>query len=452
MSDVSKTPLAIVALATLLSLVVFTAPLTTLDAMTVSLGLGPAQQAWVMSGMPLGAACGLLTAGALGDTQGRRRTFVGGLALTALASVGAALSQSGPGLIAMRILQGLGSAGIMACGLGLLGQIYEGEARRRAAAIWAAGLGAGVAIGPILASALLSVGGWRADHWVIALAAGALALMAAMRLPESPRSQHRVDLRGSLWLILGLGCLLSALTEARVGSKGLVILLLGGSVILLMLFLRTERRVANPILRLDLFAQRPFAGATLAAFASGAGVLALMSMVPTVLVRGMGQTPFAAAVVLLAWSAFTVIAALNAHHLPLRWGARQRIIGAIAGCAAGQGLMLVAIPGASWVLLLPGLLLAGVSNGVLNAALGHEAVQSVPPERAAMGSAANNTARYLGSALGIALISMLMAGRDDTGFFAGWRDSVVITVAFSLLGIVAMIWIARIGKEQATPL
>lgn len=447
-----KAPLAIVALATLLALVVFTVPLTTLDAMTADLGLSPAQQAWIMSGMPLGAACGLLTAGALGDTQGRRRTFVGGLWLTALASVAAALTHSAPGLIVMRIVQGLGSAGIMACGLGLLGQIYDGEARRRAAAIWAAGLGAGVAIGPILAAGLLPLGGWQTGHWAIAVVSAALALMASSHLPESPSSAHPLDIRGSIWLVLGLGCLLSALTEARLGSTGLVCALLAAALVLLVLFVRGERRVANPILRLDLFSHAPFTGATLAAFSSGAGVLALMSMVPTVLVRGLGQTPLTAAFVLLAWSAFTAISALNAHLLPEQWGARPRVIGAIAGCTLGQGLMLFALPGANWMMLLPGLLIAGVSNGVLNAALGHEAVQSVPLDRAAMGSAANNTARYLGSALGIALISVLIAGRENAHFFTGWRDAVLMTVAFSLVGMVAMLWVARIGARRGSAL
>ncbi|OOY08233.1 MFS transporter [Thioclava sp. F36-7] len=438
-----KAPLAIVALATLLSLVVFTLPLTTLEAMTAALGLGPAQQAWIMSGMPLGAACGLLIAGAFGDTLGRRRTFVGGLWLTALASVAAALAPTGLFLIVARVVQGLGSAGIMACGLGLLGQIYEGEPRRRAAAIWAAGLGAGVALGPILAAALLPIGGWPAGHWAIALAATILALSASARLPESPRSPHRVDLTGGLLLMLGLGCLLSALTELRLGAFGVVGLLALGALAFLALFLRTERRAPNPILRLDLFAHAPFTGATLAAFASGAGVLALMSLVPTVLVRGMGQTPLTAAFVLLAWSALTAIAALNAHRLPARWTSRQRVIGGIVGCGVGQALMLLATPAASWAILVPGLLIAGVSNGILNAALGHEAVQSVPPERAAMGSAANNTARYLGSALGIALISILIAGRDGERFFAGWHEAVVMSTLFSGLAVFAMLGLAR---------
>ncbi|MFD2175047.1 MFS transporter [Rhodobacter lacus] len=431
-------PLVIVAAATCLSLVVFTQPLTTLDAMTRALALGPAEQAWVMSAMPLGAACGLLTAGALGDTTGRRRTFLGGLWLTAVASVAAALSVNGPMLIAMRILQGLGSAGIMACGLGLLGQVYHGAARQQAAAIWAAGLGAGVALGPILASLLLGLGGWPAMHWLIAVASAALALAAGARLPESPRTGARVDLLGSLVLMLGLGALLYALTEARLGATLAVGMIAAAGLVLIAVFICIERHVANPILRVDLFGRIDFLGATLAAFASGAGVLALMSLVPTVLVRGFGETPFEAALILLAWSAVTVFAALATGYLPRGLSARHRAIGAILGCTLGQLLLLRAGPGAGWAAVLPGLFVAGISNGLLNTALGHAAVATVPPERAAMGSAANNTARYLGSALGIALVSVLIAGREGADFFAGWRLGVLASAGLSLVGVLAL--------------
>lgn len=445
----SNLPLAIVALATCLALVVFTAPLTTLEAMTGALALSPAQQAWVMSGMPLGAACGLLTAGAFGDTLGRRRTFLGGLWLTAISSVVAALAWNGTALIAMRVVQGLGSAGIMACGLGLLGQVYSGTARRRASAIWAAALGGGVAVGPLIASGFLGTGGWQAIHWLSALVSALLAASAGGHLPESPRSDRKVDLPGSALLILGLGCLLSALVELRIGSSGIVTLLAAVATVLLMAFFLCERRSDNPILQLDLFHYPDFSGATLAAFASGAGVLALMSMVPTVLVRGLGLDPMSAAVILLAWSGVTVLSALGAGYIPESISARKRVILSILGCALGQALLLGTHEGGSWAIALPGLLVAGVSNGILNASLGHEAVQTVPPERAAMGSAANNTARYLGSALGIALISMLIAGGSGGAFFDGWHVAVIASSAISVLGVVAMLFLTGKSPEGA---
>lgn len=442
-----KAPLAVIAAATCLALVVFTAPLTTLEAMTADLGLSPAAQAWVMSAMPLGAACGLLTAGAFGDTTGRRRTFLGGLWLTCLSSVAAALAGSGLFLIVMRVLQGLGSAGIMACGLGLLGQLYDGVPRRRAAAIWASALGGGVAAGPILASLLLPLGGWTGVHWLSAAAAAALGLLALRPVPESPRSGARVDLAGSVLLTGGLASVLAALTELRVGSAATVVVLLVAGLALLGLFLRLERRIDNPILRVDLFRRPDFAGATFAAFASGAGVLALMSMVPTVLVIGMGIAPLTAALVLLAWSGTTVVAALGAGLLPESLSPRQRVILAISGCAVGQFLMLRASVEAEWHAVLPGLFVAGVSNGFLNASLGHEAVQTVPPERSAMGSAANNTARYLGSAMGIAMVSLLITGLEGPAFFAEWQKAVLASGSASLLAALVMLVTGRSGTD-----
>ena len=442
-SPASNVPLAIIALATFLALVVFTAPLTTLDAMTTTLSLTPGQQAWVMSGMPLGAACGLLTAGAFGDTIGRRRTFVSGLWITALSSIAAALSPSGSILIAMRVVQGFGSAGIMACGLGLLGQIYTGEARRHAAAIWAAALGGGVAAGPILASLLLGLVSWQALHWVLAAISTLLAGLAAARLPESPASGESVDMPGSLLLMTGLACLLSALIEIRAGASGLVSFLIAVGAVLLMLFAWIEQRTANPILEIGMFRNPDFSGATLAAFASGAGVLALMSMVPTVLVRGLGEAPMHTAFVLLAWSAVTMLSALGARFLPASLSSRQRVILTLVGCAFGQLLLLGIGDGAHWAIALPGLFVAGISNGILNAALGHEAVETVPPERSAMGSAANNTARYLGSAIGIAIVSILISGAGTESIFRGWHEAVLATSIFSLAGALAMVAVHR---------
>ena len=445
----AKWPLAIIAIATFLSLVVFTLPLTTLDAMTAALALSPEEQAWIMSGMPLGAACGLLTAGALGDTHGRRRTFVGGLWLTALASIAAALSPSGVMLIAMRVMQGLGSAGIMACGLGLIGQIYTGPDRRHAAAIWASSIGAGVSAGPIIASLLLPVGGWPSAHWLIAMISALLGVMAMLRLPESPRTGRKVDLPGSVLLIVGLGALLSALTEARLGSVALVVALAVIGLFLILTFIWVERRVGNPILQLDLFRLPDFNSATIAAFASGAGVLALVSMVPTVLVRGLHVAPIAAVLILVTWSGMTMLSALGARFLPDRVSARQWVIVSLFGCGLGQFLLIGIGGDSSWMIVLPGLFIAGVSNGILNASLGHEAVQTVPADRSAMGSAANNTARYLGSALGIAMISIMIANMQGEAFFTGWHEAVIVTVGFSLLGAASMIFLSKRSVSEA---
>src|ERR687885_1802513 len=169
--------LAVAAAGTLLALVAFTTPLTTLVSTAVGLGAGPGAQAWVLSSMNVGTAAGLLSSGAIGDDYGRRRTFIAGAVVLAGSSVLGAISPDPLVLILARILQGLGGAAMLACGLGLIGHAFpEGSARTRATGVWGAALGAGVAVGPILAAGLAAVGGWRLAYGVIALVAAALAV------------------------------------------------------------------------------------------------------------------------------------------------------------------------------------------------------------------------------------------------------------------------------------
>jgi MFS family permease len=433
--------LTIVSGATLLVLVVFTVPLTTLDATARALAAGPGAQAWILSGMPLGGATGLLGSGALGDNHGRRRVFLWGLALLAAASALGALARTDLFLIFARVAQGFGGAAILACGLGLIGQVFaDDRARTRATAVWAAALGAGVATGPIFAALLAQIGGWRAAHVGTGLLAATLGLAGRAILPETDTDRHDpMDWTGTILLAAGLAAVMSGLTEMRLGwARPSVLLLIGGGLVLLAAFGRNEARHRNPILAPSLFRRADFVGATVAAFASGAGVLALMTLVPTLLTRAMHVGPLIAAIVLLAWSATSVLTALAARWLPHGLSPRRLLIGGLASCALAQLMLLGPAPDDALLRLLPGLFLAGAANGILNAALGRLAVASVPADRTAMGSGANNTARYLGSAIGITVAAVLIAHGADvggiTGLLRGWDQAVLVTTAFSILG------------------
>ncbi|SOC07011.1 MFS transporter [Rhodobacter maris] len=428
-----------VAAATCLALVIFCAPLTTVTATVTGFAGGGALQAWVLSAMPLGAAAGLLAAGAMGDALGRREVFIGGLWLTAAASALATLAPTGAVMVAGRILQGLGCAGILACGLGLLAERHAGPARARAARIWAASLGAGVAIGPLLCAALLHLAGWRAAYGVILILALVLALLAPRVLSAAPKQRQAVDVPGAVLLMLGLVPMLAALIQLRAGfSMSVLALALTGAVFLIC-FLVREHRAPNPILAPGLFRNRDFVAATTGAFASGAGVLAIMGSVPVILQQGYAMSGIAASLVLLVWSGPTAATALVCGPLTGRFSPRVVLIAALLGCALGQMLLLGLRADAGWHGALAGLLVAGLSNGVLNAALGHQAVESVPAARAAMGSGANNTARYLGSAIGFAVIALLMARGVAAGdIFRGWHEAVLASTAFSLAGLIVV--------------
>src|SRR6266550_2287398 len=221
--------------------------------------------------------------------------------LLAAASVLGAIAPTAFLLIIARIAQGLGGAAILACGLGLIGQAYPGKALARASGIWAASLGAGVAVGPILASGLDGLGGWPAPYWFSAAAAAVLAVAGRALLPESrAATPRRIDLPGTLLLGFGMAALLAGLTQSRTGWAHLsVVGLLATGLLLVAGFIVVERRSANPMLDLSLFRRPDFAGATVAALASGAGVLSIMSMIPTILERALGVGTVMGAIALL---------------------------------------------------------------------------------------------------------------------------------------------------------
>ena len=130
---------------------------------------------------------------------------------------------------------------------------------------------------------------------------------------------------------------------------------------------------------------------------------------------------------------------------------RAQLVAGLVGCAAGQLALVGLTPESSIGRLLPGLLVTGAANGVLNAALGRQALASVPADRAAMGSGANNTARYVGSGIGIAIVTVLLtrsgAAPGAAGLLSGWNVAVLLTAAFSLLSALAVL----LARERASP-
>jgi hypothetical protein len=297
-------------------------------------------------------------------------------------------------------------------------------------------------VGPIISSELAAFGGWTIPYWCSAAASLVLALAGRLLLAESRADNpRRVDIAGTLLLGFGMAALLAGMTQSRTGwDQPLVYVLLLGGLALLAAFVAVEKRIASPMLDLSLFRRPDFAGATVAALASGAGVLSIMSFIPMLLERAMGASTMTGAVVLMAWSATSAVTAIAARWLPM--APRNLLIGGLLACAAGQFAMYGLQPGSPIVSLLPGMFLAGAANGILNAALGRQAVASVPADRSAMGSGANNTARYLGSATGLTVCAVIIThsglASGAEGLLSGWNTAVLVTVAFSLLGAAAV--------------
>ncbi len=449
-----RTTLAVTAAGPFTVLIAFTVPLTTLVSTAHALSPGAGVQAWIMSGMSVGAASGLLSSGAIGDDYGRRRVFVAGALLLALASLLGALAPTGTVLVAARVLGGLGGAAVLACSLGLIGQAFpSGLPRARATGIWAAALGAGVATGPLVSAGLDHLGGWRLPYLATALGALVLAVSGRTLLSESRATQpRRIDVAGTLLLGLGIATFLSGLVEGRMGwERPLVIILLVLGILLLAGFVAVERRIKGPMLDLGLFRNPDFVGATVAGFAAGGGVLSLVSFLPTLLERAMGTSTIFSALMLLAWSATSVVVAFSVRWLPERVTPRWQLIAGLTGAALGLFALIGLSGNDSIARLLVPLLVAGMAYGLLNAALGRQAVSTVPADRTAMGSGANNTARYLGSAIGLTIVTVLVThagpAADAKSVLADWNSAVLVAVGISLLGAV-VVFIARARRIE----
>jgi predicted MFS family arabinose efflux permease len=441
----------IAAAGTALALAGYTTQLATLAGTAAGLGAGPEGQAWILSSMSVGLAVGLLPAGAIGDDHGRRRMFVIGSVLLAVASVVAALAPNTTTLVLARIVQGLGGAALVACSLGLIGHVFPpGPGRLRATGMWGAAVGGGIAIGPLLAAGLDVGYGWRASYWLLAALALVLAGLAAWLLDESVGGHRRpVDLPGMVLLGAALSAVLAGLVESRLGwDRPVVPGLLVAGIALAVVFVLVELRRADPMLDLRLLARPDFAGATIAALATGAGIIATMSFLPTLVQRGLGDSVLTAAAVLLAWSATSVLTALLARRLPARFSPRAQLVTGLVGVAIGQLLLIGIGVGDGVGRLLPGLFVAGAASGVLNAALGRQAVAAAPPGLAGVGSGTNNTARYLGAALGVTMVAVLAGRPDAAGLIAGWTPAVLAAAGISVLGAVAVLVVSRVRVER----
>ncbi len=342
----------------------------------------------------------------------------------------------------MRVLQGVGGAAVLASSLGIIAAAFPpGPARAHASGVWGASLGAGIATGPLLSAGLDRLHDWRDVYWLLALAAVGVALSAQRWVTES-RAEHRrrLDVPGVLLLGAGMSALLAALVEGRQDWSEPEVLVLGAaSAVLLTGFVVVERRSPSAMLDLSLFAQPAFVAATVGALATGAGVIALTSYLAAFLGLALQVSGIAAAVLLLLWSAVSAVTSLLARRIPATVPGRVQLAVGMLGVGVGELLMFGVHADSTWVRFAPGLFVAGLATGVVNAALGREAVASVPPGRAGMGSGANNTARYVGSAVGVTLVTVVAAGTTTAGLVDGWNRAVLLTTAVSVVGALVVL-------------
>src|SRR5690242_16848921 len=235
---------------------------------------------WAVTGYSLMGAAVIVTSGALGDVFGRRKVFVGGLALFVGSCVLIALSTQGAGVVGGRVIQGASGATILACGMSLLSVSASGKGQLSAVTIWGAASAAGGAAGPLLGGVLVDATGWQGLFWIdagIALACVPLTLRTVQESndPTRPRS---IDFAGTVLIALALAPIVLALSKgndwgwASAATLGCFALGIASTVA----FVLVEKRVKAPLVDLQLLRNRILVGATLAILIVAGTINALM--------------------------------------------------------------------------------------------------------------------------------------------------------------------------------
>jgi DHA2 family multidrug resistance protein-like MFS transporter len=380
---------------------------TALPTIATDLNSTAAHSIWIINAYQLAVVSTMLPFAALGDLVGPRRVFIGGIALFVVASLACVMSNTVLLLAAARALQGIGAGAMMSVNIALVGLIYPRQQLGRGVGMNALVVALGFAIGPSVASLVLSVASWP---WLFGINVPLGVLAIAFAVPTLPlrkpilREFSRITALLTVVSFAGLIFTLSSVTQLQPISVTLIALAI--TVLSLVTLLRREAGHAAPMLPVDLFRRPMFALSTITAIAAFATQgLAFVSL-PFFFEKVLHWNPINTGFMITAWPAAVAISAPISGRLSDKYA---------PGLIGGIGLALLCI-GMALLALLPTvpsnlsiiayLGVCGAGFGMFQAPNLKALMSSAPPERAGGASGVIGVARLLGQASGAALVAL----------------------------------------------
>jgi EmrB/QacA subfamily drug resistance transporter len=432
------------------------------------LGFSQGDLQWVISAYALVYGGYLLLGGRAADMLGRRRIFLGGIAVFTVASLLAGLAWSEPSLIGARAFQGLGAAIITPAALSILSTTFaEGRERNIALGAWGAVGGFGAVAGVLLGGVLTDALSWE---WIffVNVPVGVLGFALAPVLLKESRDARvtKFDLPGAVLVTGGLSSLVYAITQA--GQKGWLsaetLSVFAGSLVLLAAFVAWELRHSEPLMRFGILQSRTVSGANVAGLILGTALFSMFLMLTLYMQQVLGYSAMKSGLAYLAVAGTAIVWSGVAGQLVTRVGVKPVLVIGMTMLTAGLLYFTqVSVDGSYLGDLMPGFLIIGVGIGFSFVPISIAALAGVTAAEAGLASGLINTSQQIGGALGIAALSTIATSstEDSVGngsalpvaLVDGFQSAFLVGAIVAGLGIVAALTLIRrdeLALEVAT--